>query len=158
MKFWIVFFFRFSKFRSFPISLCVSDTAVSIGRFPPLLKVESDTTVQYQSYNIFLGFQVLVYEKVGHIFLIISDNIRQKADTCRRNASQIRLQVSYHRLAGRPPPTNRMPSRDGCRLPANQSARGRGKVMSVSRKNFLFACFFIVATSLSKTPWRGDSL
>jgi hypothetical protein len=48
-------------------------TAVSIGRLLPLVEVESNTTVQYQSYNIFLGFQFLVYEKVERIFLIISD-------------------------------------------------------------------------------------
>jgi hypothetical protein len=127
-------------------------TAVSIGRFPPLVKVESDTTVQYQSYHIFLGFQFLVYEKVEHIFLIISDYHKQKADTCRRNVSQNRLGVSYHRLVGRPPPTNRMPSCDGSRLPANQSARRGSRVLAVSTKKYSFACFFIVATSLSITP------
>ena len=108
-------------------------TAVSIGRFPPLVKVESNTTVQYQSYNIFLGFQFLVYEKVEHIFLIISDYLKQKADACRRNVSRIRLQVSYHRLAGWRLATNRMPSRDGARPPTNQRARRGSRVLAVSK-------------------------
>jgi hypothetical protein len=65
--------------------------------------VESDTTVQYQSYHIFLGFQFLVYKKVERIFLIISNYLKQKADACRRNVSRNRLEVLYHRLAGRRP-------------------------------------------------------
>jgi hypothetical protein len=102
--------------------------------------VESNTTVQYQSYNIFLGFQFLVYEKVERIFLIISDYLKQKADACRQNVSQIHLEVSYHRLAGWRLATNRLPSRDGARPLANQSVRGRSRVDAASKKKYAFAC------------------
>jgi hypothetical protein len=44
-----------------------------------------------------------VYQKVKRIFLVISDYLKQKAVACGRNVSQIRLEVSYHRLAGRRP-------------------------------------------------------
>ena len=116
--------------------------------------MESDTTVQYQSYHIFLGFQFLVYEKVERIFLIISDYLKQKADACRRNVSQIRLEVSYHRLAGWRLATNRMPSRDGARPLANQSARGGSRVDAASKKKYAFACFLFVATSHAILPCR----
>jgi hypothetical protein len=81
------------------------------------------------------------------MFLIISHYLKQKAYACRRNVSQIRLEVSFTawRAGGRP--TNRMASRDGGRLPANQIARRGSRVLAVSEKKFLFACFFIVATS-----------
>jgi hypothetical protein len=52
-----------------------------------MVKVESNTTVQYQSYNIFLGFQFLVYEKVERIFLIISDYLTSR-DEARPLANQ----------------------------------------------------------------------
>jgi hypothetical protein len=93
-----------------------------------------------------------VYEKVERIFLIISDNLKQKADACRRNGGQIRLEVSYHRLGGWRLATNRMPSRDGARPLANQSVRGGSWVDAVSKKKYSFACFLFVATSHSKTP------
>jgi hypothetical protein len=106
--------------------------------------VESDTTVQYQSYHIFLGFQFLVYEKVERIFQIISNYLKQKADACRRNVSQIRLEVLYHRLAGLRPGTNRLPSHGGGRPPANQREGGQEGRRCVEKE--ICVCLFLVCS------------
>jgi hypothetical protein len=64
-------------------SSCYSNaTAESRGRFLPLAEVESDKTVQYQSYKIFWEFKFKVYQMVEDILLIISHYLKQKAHAC----------------------------------------------------------------------------